>query len=97
MYYNERADIKSEFPGGAEALERFIKENYKNPKTEITGRIHIGFVIEKDRTLSDIKVLGDMDHRAEAIQVLKISPKWTPAKIKNNPVRVVYTLPIAIN
>ncbi|MCD0473144.1 hypothetical protein LPB87_01930 [Flavobacterium sp. EDS] len=53
--------------------------------------------MEKDRTLSDIKVLGDMDHRAEAIQVLKISPKWTPAKIKNNPVRVVYTLPIAIN
>lgn len=100
VYNTAGLEVRPEFPGGQEAFERFIKENYKNPKdTAIKGKVYLTFIIEKDGSLSDIKVLRDIGFGtgAEAIRVLKISPKWIPGKQNNNLVRVLYSIPISVN
>ncbi|MEG0848618.1 MAG: energy transducer TonB [Flavobacterium sp.] len=93
-------EIKPEFPGRQQALDNFIKENYKNPKDKtLKGNVYVTFIIEKDGSLSDIKVLRDIGSGtgAEAIRILKTSPNWIPGKQNNNVVRTLYSLPISIN
>lgn len=100
VYNTAGLEVKPEFPGGKEAFDKFIKENYKNPKnTETKGKVYLTFIIEKDGSLSDIKVLRDIGFGtgAEAIRVLKLSPKWIPGKQNNNLVRVLFSVPIPVN
>lgn len=65
-------------------------------ENNISGRVLLMFVIERDGTLTNIQVLQTPDSSLsdEAIRVLKTSPKWTPGKQRNQAVRVKYTLPI---
>ena len=65
-------------------------------ENNISGRVLLQFVIEKDGALTNIQVLQTPDSSLsdEAIRVLKTSPKWTPGKQRNQSVRVKYTLPI---
>jgi TonB family protein len=92
-----------EFPGGMTAFYRYIGVNFKYPdaarRDSISGRLIISFVVEKDGTLTDFKVLRDLGAGTgeEAIRVLKASPKWNPGMQNDKPVRVQYTLPIAQN
>lgn len=62
----------------------------------ISGRVLLSFVIEKDGTLTNIQVLQTPDRSLsdEAARVLKMSPKWTAGKQRNQAVRVKYTLPV---
>lgn len=93
-------EVKPVFPGGSEELYRFIKENYKIPETAgLKGKIYITFIIEKDGSLSDIKVIRDLKHGTgeEAIRVLKIVPHWIPGKQNGKAVRVLYSMAIPIN
>ena len=93
-------EIKPEFPGGIDNLQRFIKENYKTPKiVGLKGKVYMTFIIEKDGSLSDIRTTRDLKHGTgeEAIRVLKISPKWIPGKQKGELVRVHYSIAIPIN
>lgn len=93
-------DQMPEFPGGVEALMDFVGKNVKYPEQakekEISGRVFIGFVIEKDGSVNVVKVLrgigGGCDE--EAVRVIKAMPKWTPGKLKGQPVRVSYQIPI---
>lgn len=89
-----------EFPGGEAALYRFLAENirYPRPMVEagITGTVHLGFVVEKDGTLSSITV-GRSPHTMlsdEAVRVLSKMPPWKPGKQRGKPVRVTYGLPV---
>ncbi|MEN2400698.1 energy transducer TonB [Flavobacterium sp. MC2016-06] len=100
IYNTAAVEIKPEFPGEQQALDKFIKENYKNPKDKtLKGNVYLTFIIEKDGSLSDIKVLRDIGSvtGSEAIRVLKTSPNWIPGKQNNNVVRTLYSLPISIN
>ena len=65
-------------------------------ENNITGRVLLQFVIEKDGSLTNIQVIQTPDSSLsdEAIRVLKTSPKWTPGKQRNQNVRVKYTLPV---
>ena len=65
-------------------------------ENNISGRVLLMFVIERDGSLTNIQVLQTPDSSLsdEAIRVLKSSPKWTPGKQRNQAVRVKYTLPI---
>ena len=65
-------------------------------ENNISGRVLLQFVIEKDGSLTNIQVLQTPDSSLsdEAIRVLKTSPKWTPGKQRNQTVRVKYTLPV---
>lgn len=93
-------EVDPEFPGGMEALIKYLSENIKYPeqakKDKIQGKVYISFVVEKDGSVADAKVLrgigGGCDE--EALRVVNAMPKWTPGKMRNTPVRVQFNLPV---
>jgi TonB family protein len=88
------------FPQGKEAMTEFLAKNLKYPekaiKDSIAGRVFVSFIVEKDGSLSNIKVLRDIGGGCgeEAIRVMQLMPKWTPAKVGNKLVRQQYYMPI---
>lgn len=89
------------FPGGEKAMYRYLSKNIKYPiiaaENGISGRVFIGFVIEKDGSISKVKVLRPVDPYLdkEAVRVVKAMPKWTPGVQMNKPVRVKFTVPVS--
>lgn len=89
-----------EFPGGLGKLLEFVQKNLKYPmmarESDIQGRVFVGFVVEKDGSITNVRVLrgigGGCDE--EAVRVVQSLPKFKPGKQRGNPVRVAYTLPI---
>ena len=89
-----------EFPGGPAKLLEYVQKNLKYPmmarESDIQGRVFVGFVVEKDGSISNVRVLrgigGGCDE--EAVRVVQTLPKFKPGKQRGNPVRVQYTLPI---
>lgn len=65
-------------------------------ENNIQGKVTLKFVVERDGSLTNIEEIASPDRSLteEAIRVLKQSPKWTPGKQRNKPVRVYYVLPI---
>ena len=93
-------EVDPEFPGGEEALYKYLAENIKYPvmakNNKVEGRVYITFVIEKDGTVSDAKVLRSVNEEldAEALRVINAMPKWKPGMQQGVPVRVQYNIPI---
>ena len=89
-----------QYTGGEEAMMKYVAENIKYPQAakdkNISGRVFVGFVIEKDGSVSNVKVVrgigGGCDE--EAARVIKEMPKWKPGMQKGKPVRVNYMMPI---
>ena len=96
----EKAEVMPEFPGGEQAMMKFVAENVQYPEEakekEISGRVLVGFIVEKDGSIADVKVVkgigGGCDE--EAVRVVKAMPKWKPGMDKGKPVRVHYMLPL---
>lgn len=88
------------YPGGMGALMQYLSSNIKYPKESENisgqGRVLTTFVVEKDGSISDVKIIRSAHPTldAEAIRVVKNMPKWIPGKEGRKPVRVKYTLPI---
>ena len=88
-----------QFPGGEQALMEFVAKSVVYPEEakekNISGRVFVSFVVEKDGSVSNVKVLrgigGGCDE--EAVRVIKSMPKWEPGKMKGKPVRVSYQIP----
>ncbi|MDQ8011532.1 MAG: M56 family metallopeptidase [Flavobacterium nitrogenifigens] len=93
---------KPQFPGGIEKFYMFVGQNFRMSeefsKQKIQGKFLIEFMVEKDGSLSDFKVVKDLGYGTaeEAIRVLKLSPKWIPATENGQAVRVMYSLPITL-
>ena len=93
-------DKMPEFPGGEKAMMEFLSKNIVYPEKAkeagIQGRVFVGFVIEKDGSVSNVKIMkgigGECDE--EALRVVKSMPNWKPGKKGGKDVRVSYTLPI---
>ena len=87
-----------QFPGGS--VQKWIAKHVKYPmiaqENNIQGKVFVQFVIEKDGSVSDVKVARSVDPSLdkEAIRVVKAMPKWKPGKQRGKPVRVSYTVPI---
>ena len=99
VYNTAGIEVKPDFPGGIEKFYKFVGNNYKAPEEEgLKGKVYVTFVVEKDGSLTDIKVLRDIGYGtgAEAIRVLKKCPRWTPGEQNGKKVRVLYSLPITI-
>ncbi|MES2748143.1 MAG: energy transducer TonB [Bacteroidota bacterium] len=102
IYALNGIEVRPEFPGGSEKLNAYINEGllkagFETLPKEKTRTVAITtFVVEKDGSLSDIKVLGKIDSRkSEAvIKILKSSPKWSPGKQNAKIVRVSYVIPL---
>lgn len=94
-------EVLPEFPGGEKAFGSFLSKNINYPpmarENNISGRVFISFVVEKDGQLTDIKVLRGLGYGTdeEAVRVLKKSPKWKPGIQNGRAVRVQYTIPIS--
>ena len=88
------------FPGGDAALMSFLSKNIHYPaiaeENGIQGRVVATFVVERDGSISDVKVVKSIDPSLdkEAVRVLKSMPKWIPGKQNGSPVRVKYTVPV---
>lgn len=89
-----------EFPGGTEAMFKFLGENIKYPKAaadaNVQGRVFLSFVVTETGEVQDISILKGIGYGcdAEAVRVLSLFPKWEPAKQDGVPVNVRYNLPI---
>jgi len=98
-YNPSGVEVKPEFPGGIVAFYKFIRTNYKAPDVAgLKGQLYISFIVERDGSLSEIKVLKDIGYGTgmEAIRVLSLSPKWIPAEQNGRKVRCSYQIPIKI-
>jgi protein TonB len=88
------------FPGGDQALFKFLGENVKYPviaqENGIQGRVICQFVVNKDGSIVDVEVVRPVDPSLdkEAIRVIKSMPNWSPGKQRGKSVRVKYTLPV---
>jgi len=99
VYNTAGIDVKPEFPGGIDEFNKFIAKNYNSPnQAGLKGKVYVTFVIEKDGSLTDIKVIRDIGYGTgkEAIRVLELSPKWSPGEQNGKKVRCTFSLPIAI-
>ena len=88
------------FPGGTEALLNYLSENITYPKecedVCVQGRVIITFVVEKDGSISNAKVVKSVYQPLdeEALRVVKGMPKWIPGRMNGEPTRVKYTIPV---
>ena len=98
LYNSAGIEVKPDFPGGIDKFYKFIGNNYQTPDDAPSGKIYVQFVVEKDGSLTDIKVLRDVGNGtgAEAIRVLKKCPHWSPGEQNGKKVRCTYQLPITI-
>ena len=89
-----------EFPGGQIAMLNFLSKNIRYPeaahKAGIQGRVVATFVVEKDGSISNAKVMRSIDPLldAEALRVISSMPNWIPGKQDGKPVAVKYTIPV---
>ena len=89
-----------QFPGGNEAMQKYIAENLIYPKTAMDkgeqGRVILSFVIDKRGKVDDVKLIRSVSPEldAEAIRVIQAMPDWIPGKQKGKAVNVRYTIPI---
>ena len=89
-----------EFPGGEEKLYKYLRDNLKYPdmatQQNIQGKVYVQFVVEKDGSIANPKVLRDIGGGCgdEALRVVRAMPKWNPGIQRTKKVRVQYTLPV---
>ena len=96
----EPYESQPSFPGGFAALISFLQENTRYPeeaeKDSIQGRVVVSFVIEKDGSISNIKVVRGVHPLLdkEAVRVVGLMPKWKPGMNNDLPIRVKYNVPV---
>ena len=93
-------EVMPAFPGGMGALAKYLGKTIRYPalarENNISGRVFISFVVEKDGRLTDIKIVRGIGAGCdeEAVRVLKLAPAWKPGIQNGRPVRVTYTIPV---
>lgn len=93
-------DEMPEFPGGDVAKFKFLATHIKYPveakEKKIQGTVYVSFVIDEEGTVTEVKVVKGIGYGCdeEAIRVVKLMPKWKPAKQKGKPVKIQQSLPI---
>lgn len=95
------AEQQPEYPGGTEAMIKFIQKNMKYPKVAqrqgIEGKVFVGFVVNKDGTIVDVETVKGIhiDCDKEASRVVSLMPPWKAGKQNGKAVRVKYIVPIS--
>ena len=91
------------FPGGMRECMMFLGRNIKYPvlaqEAKIEGRVIVQFVVDRDGSITDTKVLRSVSPEldAEALRVVGMMPKWNPGKQRGKAVAVKYTMPITFH
>ena len=94
-------ETKPRFDGGdANKFSHWVNQNLQYPpeakEKKIQGRVTLQFTVEKDGSVTDVKVLRSPDQILSdaALAVISNSPKWTPGYMGGEPVRVIYNFPV---
>lgn len=94
-------DQQPEYPGGVQAMYKFLGENIKYPaeasKNRIQGKVFLTFVIGSTGKIREVEILKGVSNSLdkESIRVVKAMPKWTPGRNDGKAVAVKYNLPIS--
>ncbi len=96
-------DVVAEFPGGREAMVKYIQENIKVPakvpNRKLKDKCYVKFIISETGNVSNVQLVKGMEKCPEcgneAVRVVKNMPDWTPAQRDGKPVNAWYTLPIS--
>lgn len=89
------------YPGGDAALMGYLHDNIKYPtvaaENGVQGRVVVGFVVERDGSITDVNILRGVDPSLdrEAMRVVKSMPRWNPGKQNGSAVRVKYQVPVS--
>ena len=85
------------YPGGTAAMMKYLADNVKYPKTEASGRVVVQFIVDKDGTVVEPKVVRSISPELDqaAINAIKGMPKWEAGKMHGKPVRVKYNIPVS--
>ena len=89
-----------EFPGGTEALLKYLRDHIKYPaicrENNIQGRVLVSFVVNKDGAIVEPEVVKGVNPSLdkEALRVISTMPKWKPGKQRGKEVRVKFTVPV---
>lgn len=98
VFTSSAVDQKPQFPGGLPEFYKIFHAEFKTPaqKLDLNGRLFASFTIEKDGSLSNIRIICDlgMGIGAETIRVLQSMPHWKPAVYQQKNVCCEYALPI---
>ncbi len=94
-------EVPPQFPGGNDSLRAFIEcnNNWKVGRETIVGKVFVEFIVEKDGSVTNIKVLKGLNESCdeEAKRIVSILPKFKPGEQSNVPVRMRMVLPITFD
>ena len=98
----ELVERMPEYPGGIQAMFKFIQTNISYPDSArskgISGKCFLKFVIDTTGAVTNVEVLKGVPNCAEcdeeAARVVRAMPKWTPGMVSGKPVKCFYNLPI---
>ena len=96
----EMVEENAQFPGGDAECFKWLSEHIKYPsicvEQGVQGRVIVNFVVNRDGSIVDVKTVRSPDHNLtkEAERVVKLMPKWKPARQGNKTVRSRFTLPV---
>lgn len=93
---SSRLEKQTEFPGGTEALTKYLEENLHYQKGSMEKETDIKFIVHKDGSISDINIVEGFDSHlnSEVVRVISKMPKWEPGISEGEPVKVQFQLPI---
>lgn len=93
-------DEPAMFPGGMDALRRYVSENIDITSIEGSAKVYLKFIVDTDGNISSVVVTKSTDDcktcEKAAIKVVKSMPRWTPGKVNGQPVKSYYRMPINI-
>ncbi len=93
-------EVMPEFPGGQEALAKFMVDEVKYPKKArragIEGKVYVSFIVDKDGSVTDVAVAKGVDPLLdeEAMRAVRLMPKWKPGTQNGKPVKTKFNLPV---
>ena len=100
VYEQDMVEQKAEFVGGMIKHMEFMMRNLKYPKEAekagASGTVRVHFIVEKDGRLTHFEVIHSPDEKLseEALRLMELMPRWTPAKNKGKVVRCLFTIPV---
>ena len=94
-------DVQPEYPGGKAKMHEFMVKQFNYPtearNNNIQGRVYVSFIIEKDGSVSNTKVIRGIGYGCdkEAMRIVNAMPNWSPGMQDGEPKRVKFTLPVS--
>lgn len=94
-------DARPSFPGGDEAMLKYIQSNIAYPsvaqENAIEGIVYVEFTVSDDGSIASSRIRRGIGHGCdeEVLRVIEEMPRWEPAMINGTPVAIRFTLPVS--